>query len=378
MIVLSYAPDDTHRIERFYRAFQEAGLEPWMDSKDRPQGALWEAALSLAVRRCDLLVVFISQHSIDKYGLMHKELLHALSNWDKKESDDVHVITVRLESCKIPDQIARFQKFDALDETKTSQLVILLRVLHGKATGKFDFLPERIEYRLTQISSEKPTHCDIGVTIPEFHMADGEKLASVNSLIEGTARNILEVFLAHAVPMLSPEENSESELEELRDGFWLQPTVLTGTHSLISLEFYISTRISGEARRQYYTKTLNIDVENSSELFLKDLVTNQDMAMNFFSRYCENALTAESEFRLAAKDWKFDSSGVSPFQSFGFRNADLIFIFAPRPIGEHAFGRKRVELPFNDVYRFLTNRTIDLLVDQYKPAVCTETRKDSE
>ena len=36
MIVLSYAPDDMMRVERFYRAFHEAGLKPWMDSIDRP------------------------------------------------------------------------------------------------------------------------------------------------------------------------------------------------------------------------------------------------------------------------------------------------------------------------------------------------------
>jgi hypothetical protein len=90
--------------------------------------------------------------------------------------------------------------------------------------------------------------------------------------------------------------------------------------------------------------------------------------MQFFSIYCENALRAEPDFLLARKDWKFDPSGVSPSQSFGFRNADLIFIFAPREVGGHAFGRKVVELPFNDVYRILTDRIIDLLVGQQGPA----------
>ena len=103
-------------------------------------------------------------------------------------------------------------------------------------------------------------------------------------------------------------------------------------------------------------------------MFLKDLVNNEETAIKFFSRYCENALRAEPDFHLAGKDWKFEPSGVSIYQSFGFRNADLIFIFAPRDIGGHAFGRKVVELPFNDVYRFLTDRIIDLLVGQQEPA----------
>ena len=138
--------------------------------------------------------------------------------------------------------------------------------------------------------------------------------------------------------------------------------------ALVSVEFYISTYRRGETQRHHYTRTLNIDVEYSTELSLKNIVHNEAMAMKFFSIYCENALRVEPDFYFTGKDWKFNSSGTSISQSFGFRNADLIFIFAPRDIGGHAFGRKVVELPFNDVYRFLTDRIIDLLVGQQEPA----------
>ena len=319
------------RVERFYRAFHEAGLKPWMDSLDRPPGALWERALSVAIRRCDLLIIFLSERSVDKHGLLRKELIQALSDWEEKEADDVYVVLARLEACKIPDQLENFQKFEALDDLKTPQLVTLLRVLHGKATGKLDFLPTKLEYKQRQIFPESPTHCDIGVTIPQFDTADDDLITAANSLIEGTAQDILEAFLVHAGSGLSAKEIKELGLEKSpNDGFWLQPIVLTATRSLISIEFYISTYRRGETQRHHYTRTLNIDVENSTELFLKDIVHNEAMAMKFFSIYCENALRAEPDFHLTGKDWKFDSSGMSISQSFGFRNADLIFIFAPR------------------------------------------------
>ena len=369
MIVLSYAPDDMMRVERFYRAFHEAGLKPWMDNLDRPPGALWERALSVAIRRCDLLIIFLSERSVDKHGLLRKELIQALTDWAEKEADDVYVVLARLEACKIPDQLENLQKFEALDDLKTPQLVTLLRVLHGKATGKLDFLPTRLEYKQRQIFPENPTHCDIGVTIPQFDLADDDLIIAANSLIEGTAQDILEAFLVQVGPGLSAKEIKELGLEKSpNDGFWLQPIVLTATRSLISIEYYISTYRRGETQRHHYTRTLNIDVENSAELFLKDLVHNETMAMKFFSIYCENALRAEPDFHLTGKDWKFDLGGTSISQSFGFRNADLIFIFAPRDIGGRAYGRKLVELPFNDVYRFLTDRIINLLVDPREPA----------
>ena len=369
MIVLSHAPEDITRVENFYRAFQEAGLKPWMDSLDRPAGALWERALSLTIQRCNILVIFLSRHSVDKRGLLRTELINAISDWDNKESDDVYVVLVRLEVCKIPDTLAQYQKFEALDDLKAPKLVRLLQVLHGKATGKLDFLPTRLEYKLRQISPESSTHCDIGVTIPQFDPADKDLHAPANSLIEGTAQDILEAFLVQGGSGLSSKAIKGLGLEKSpNDGFWLQPIILTATRSLISVEFYISTYRRGETQRHHYTRTVNIDLRNSTELFLKNIVNNETMAMKFFSTYCENALRAEPNFHLTEKDWKFDSSGTSISQSFGFRNADLIFIFAPRDIGGHAFGRKVVELPFNDAYRFLTDRIIDLLVGQQERA----------
>ena len=369
MIVLSYAPDDMMRVERFYRAFHEAGLKPWMDSIDRPAGALWERALSVAIRRCDLLIIFLSERSVDKHGLLRKELIQALGDWEEKEADDVYVVLARLEACKVPDQLEKFQKFEALDDPKALQLVRLLQVLHGKATGKLDFLPKMLEYKLWKILPKGLTHCDISVTIPQFDPADNDLLAAANSLIEGTAQDILEAFLMQAGSGLSAKELMELGLEKSpNDGFWLQPIVLTATRSLISIEFYISTYRRGERQRHHYTRTLNIDVQNSIEFVLEDTVRNEARAIKFFSRYCENALRTDPDFHLTGKDWKFDPSGMSISQSFGFRNADLIFIFAPRDIGGHAFGRKVVELPFNDVYRFLTERIIDLLVGQREPA----------
>lgn len=100
-------------------------------------------------------------------------------------------------------------------------------------------------------------------------------------------------------------------------------------------------------------------------MFLPEIVKDQTVAFRFFSTYCENALRAQWD--LIQQDWEFDPSGASASKSFGFRKADLVFIFAARHVGAEAFGRTVVELPFNDVYRFLTNRIIDLLAGPHGP-----------
>ena len=157
-------------------------------------------ALSVAIRRCDFLIIFLSERSVDNHGRLRKELIQAISNWEEKEADDLYVVLARLEACKVPDELAKFQKFEALDDLKALKLVILLQVLHGKATGKLDFLPTKFKYKLRQISPECSTHCDIGVTIPQFHLADNDLLALANSLVEGTAQDTASVFWCRRAP----------------------------------------------------------------------------------------------------------------------------------------------------------------------------------
>jgi hypothetical protein len=118
-------------------------------------------------------------------------------------------------------------------------------------------------------------------------------------------------------------------------------------------------------QRSHYTRTLNVDVENCRELLLADMIEDRASATLFFSKYCEEALKAHWDVAHLAK-WKLDMSGASASQSIGFRNTDMIVIFAPHYVGSHAIGRALVEIPFNAASRFLTDRIIELWIGPHR------------
>ena len=129
-------------------------------------------------------------------------------------------------------------------------------------------------------------------------------------------------------------------------------------------------------QRSHYTRTLNVDVENCRELLLADMIEDRASATQFFSKYCEGALKEHWDVAHLA-NWKLDMSGASTSQSIGFRNTDLIVIFAPHYVSTHAIGRTLVEIPFNAASRFLTDRVIDLLVGPHQDADTMATSEPS-
>ena len=196
-------------------------------------------------------------------------------------------------------------------------------------------------------------HCDIGVAIPQFQACDGAQLDSVNAVIVNAIQDIVDAFCW--VEFAS----DDTHLGPPKNGLGVDSIVLTATPSLISVELYIATWRSGTCRN-HYTRTINIDVEDSRELRIGDIIKNRTSAALFFSKYCERALKVHWEVAPLAQ-WQVDIGSMSASQSLGFRNRDMVFIFAPHSVGPHAIGRRLVDIPFDAAHQFLTDRMIDLL-----------------
>ncbi|MGH9548331.1 MAG: RsiV family protein, partial [Terriglobales bacterium] len=65
-----------------------------------------------------------------------------------------------------------------------------------------------------------------------------------------------------------------------------------------------------------------------------------------------------------AEGWlmTFDKPDRRNFQHFVFRDNNLVFFFDPYHVGPYAFGRRTVELQFNEIYKLLTDRMVELLI----------------
>lgn len=114
-IFLSYAHADLPCVKKLYRKLRKVGLEPWLDKEDILGGEEWNPAIRKAIRESALFIVCLTNNSVNKRGTFQEEIKLALDVWCQKLVDDIFLIPVKLEPCKAPESLAKFQWIDLFD-----------------------------------------------------------------------------------------------------------------------------------------------------------------------------------------------------------------------------------------------------------------------
>jgi hypothetical protein len=108
-LFLSYTRKDEAAVARLYERLAAVGLKPWMDHEDILPGELWQERILHAIRDSHFFFACISPNSVEKRGVLQRELREALDAWKGKLPGDIHLIPVRLEECTVPEQLGQFQ-----------------------------------------------------------------------------------------------------------------------------------------------------------------------------------------------------------------------------------------------------------------------------
>lgn len=115
-VFISYAREDAAMAERLYTYLSEAGYKPWMDTKDILPGELWVNSIQVAIQNSDFFLACLSTNSVDKRGMLQKEIKSALDTWEGMLEGDIYLIPVRLDDCAVPERLSNFQWVDLFEE----------------------------------------------------------------------------------------------------------------------------------------------------------------------------------------------------------------------------------------------------------------------
>lgn len=121
-VFISYAREDAAMAERLYTYLSEAGYKPWMDTKDILPGELWVNSIQTAIQNSDFFLACLSTNSVDKRGMLQKEIKSALDTWEGMLEGDIYLIPVRLDDCAVPERLSNFQWVDLFEENGWSLL----------------------------------------------------------------------------------------------------------------------------------------------------------------------------------------------------------------------------------------------------------------
>jgi hypothetical protein len=106
-VFLAYAAEDAPVVERIYDALEQAGFAPWMDRRRLLPGQDWRRAIDGAIETADYFVACFSTISVKKRGNFQREVRLAMECAERAPVGEVFFIPVRLDDCRLPEEIRR-------------------------------------------------------------------------------------------------------------------------------------------------------------------------------------------------------------------------------------------------------------------------------
>jgi TIR domain len=106
-VFIAYAHEDADVAEHLFEAFAASGFDPWMDRRKLLPGQNWPRAIQNALETSDFVVLCFSTNSVTKKGGFQAEIRYALDYGSRIPLDDVYLIPVRLDDCRVPARIQR-------------------------------------------------------------------------------------------------------------------------------------------------------------------------------------------------------------------------------------------------------------------------------
>ena len=106
-VFIAYAKEDQAAAERLYSELTGAGLDAWMDSVKLLPGQNWPRAIESAIEASDFFLACFSENSARKRGGFQAEIRYALDCARRMPLDDIFVIPIRLNACRVPRAIQR-------------------------------------------------------------------------------------------------------------------------------------------------------------------------------------------------------------------------------------------------------------------------------
>jgi TIR domain len=106
-VFIAYVREDAAEAGRLYDAVEGAGFGPWMDVRKLVPGQNWPRAIESAIENSDFFVACFSGNSVNKRGGFQAEIRYALDCARRVPLDQIFVVPVRLDDCRMPRTIQR-------------------------------------------------------------------------------------------------------------------------------------------------------------------------------------------------------------------------------------------------------------------------------
>lgn len=106
-VFIAYVKEDQAEAEALFEDLTAAGFSPWMDVRKLMPGQNWPRAIETAIETSNFFVPCFSRNSVTKWGGFQAEIRYALDCARRVPLDEIFVVPVRLNTCRVPRAIQK-------------------------------------------------------------------------------------------------------------------------------------------------------------------------------------------------------------------------------------------------------------------------------
>jgi hypothetical protein len=106
-VFVAYVKEDQTNAGILYDALEAAGFSPWMDVRKLMPGQNWARAIETAIETSDFFLPCFSCNSVSKWGGFQAEIRYALDCARRVPLDEIFIVPLRLDACRVPRPIQR-------------------------------------------------------------------------------------------------------------------------------------------------------------------------------------------------------------------------------------------------------------------------------
>ncbi len=127
-VFLCHSSGDKETVRILYQRLSGDGFDPWLDENKLLPGQEWELEIRKAVQKSDIIIICLSENSINRKGFVQKEIKYALDIADEQPEGAIFLIPLRLEACETPERLRHKHRVDFFKADGYERLVSALRI----------------------------------------------------------------------------------------------------------------------------------------------------------------------------------------------------------------------------------------------------------
>lgn len=135
-VFLCHSSADKPAVRNLYRRLHKDRVDAWLDEEELLPGQDWEYEIPRAVRNADVVIVCLSQRSVNRVGFLQKEIKFALDVADEQPERTIFIVPLKLEQCDVPDRLSRWQWVNLFEKNGYERLMRALKYRANSLTAK--------------------------------------------------------------------------------------------------------------------------------------------------------------------------------------------------------------------------------------------------